>query len=632
MCGITGFIDKGAVHEPAVIEQMTHTLSHRGPDGFGTETFLNPPFQLCLGHRRLSIIELSELGKQPMSWNQFSVVFNGEIYNHEEIKADLCNLGHQFSSNSDTEVLLHAYAQWGVNCLSRFIGMFAFALFDNSNQEIFIARDRTGIKPFFYYLEGDVFLFASELKAFHKHPSFKKKLSIPAVHAFLQYGSVPTPHCIFQHCHKLKPGHYIHSTLSSWDFSEKQYWNVYDYYNKPKLQLSAKEAIEETEKILSSAFTYRTVSDVPIGVFLSGGYDSACVTALLQKDRTEALNTFTVSVPDIGLDESTFANQTASILGTNHHEISCTEREAIEIIPTLPYFYDEPFADSSAIPTILVSKAAKKQVTVALSADGGDEVFAGYNRYEMLLKYNQKISKIPSFARKTISGLMSSIPATAIPYYRSTYNFAHRYEKTKSLLSNYSDENIMRVLSELFTQQQLRKLCKNEVNALQTYFNSNELSNYSLLAYAQAIDYQTYLLDDILQKVDRASMSVGLESREPFLDHRIIEFVAQLPDEYKINNGVKKWLLREIVHQYIPKEKMDRPKTGFAIPIENWLANELRDMVETHLSSDKVNATQLFNYEEIARLKTAFFSGRKEFGTKIWYLLSFMMWYEEWMN
>lgn len=630
MCGITGFIDFNSASSEFDLEQMTHSLEHRGPDGFGTFIHGTAHYKIGLGHRRLSILELSELGKQPMNWNHFTIVFNGEIYNFSEVKVELEKLGHTFISESDTEMILHAYGEWGEKCLDRFIGMFAFVIYDAEKEEIFAARDRAGVKPLFVYQNNGLFLFSSELKAFHKHPDFEKKISIPAVQAYLQYGSVPTPHCIFDYCTKLNPGHFIKTSLRNFQPVPVQYWNVYDYYNKPKLDIPVEEAKEQTESLLKSACEYRMVSDVPVGVFLSGGYDSTCVTALLQKDRTEALRTFTISVPDIGLNEAPYAKSISELLQTNHTETECSAKEAIDLIAELPFFYDEPFADSSAIPTTLVSKIAKQHVTVALSADGGDEVFAGYNRYEMILKYGDKLNKIPSFARKRLAGIMDLVPANSIPVLKSKYNFAQRYEKTKSILRNASDRNIMLSVSQLFTDDQINALSTHSFEKLTSYFDSTELTNYSPLAFAQAMDYQTYLLDDILQKVDRASMAVSLESREPLLDHRIIEYAAQLPDHLKFRDGSKKWLLKEIVHQYIPKAVMDRPKMGFAIPIESWLKNELRDLLETYLSEQRISETGLFHWTEIERLKTSFLNGRKEFGVKIWYLLSFMMWYERW--
>jgi asparagine synthase (glutamine-hydrolysing) len=632
MCGITGFIDFNRQTSPTILTSMTDSMMHRGPDGSDTYFHQNDAFQLGFGHRRLAIIELSDLGKQPMRWNDLIIVFNGEIYNFAEIKQTLEQRGHQFKSHSDTEMILHAYQEWGSDCLKHFIGMFAIVIFNETTHELFVARDRAGVKPLFIYRHNNLLLFASELKAFHEHPNFEKQLNIPAVHAFLQYGSVPTPHCIFDFCEKLAPGHYVHTTLSTTDFSWNpvQYWNVYDAYNAPKWDLSIDEAKIETEKILQSACEYRMVADVPVGVFLSGGYDSACVTALLQKDRTEALRTYTISVPDIGLNEAPYAKDTARHLGTQHTEIECSAQDAIDLIANLPFFYDEPFADSSAIPTTLVSKIARQNVTVALSADAGDEVFAGYNRYEMILKYGEKLNKIPGFARKGLAGMMNWIPANSIPVLKHKYNFPQRYEKTKSILRNSSSKNIMLSLSQLFTDEQVQKLCQHEFKQLKTYYDSTELKDKSPLAFAMVMDYQTYLLDDILQKVDRASMSVSLESREPFLDHRLIEWAARLPDNYKFRDGEKKWLLKEIVHQYIPKSMMDRPKMGFAIPIEDWLKNELCEQVNHYLSQKTIEKDGIFKWSEIEQLKTAFFQGKKEYGVKIWYLLCFQMWKEKW--
>ena len=376
------------------------------------------------------------------------------------------------------------------------------------------------------------------------------------------------------------------------------------------------------------------VSDVPVGVFLSGGYDSASVTALLQKDRITPLKTFTISVPDLGLDEAPFAKEIAAYLGTEHTEIQCNQKEAIDLISELPFYYDEPFADSSAIPTTLVSLAARKHVTVALSADAGDEVFAGYNRYDYIQRYGEKLNKIPSFLRKSIVKGMEILPSNAIPYFRGTYNFHNRYEKIKGVLKNPTEEQIMISLSEQFTDAQMRKIANYSYDKLKTAYASKELKDEfsSPLSYMMAIDYQTYLVDDILQKVDRASMTASLEGREPYLDHRLIEWAAQLPNEYKYNKGEKKYILKEILHDYIPKEMMDRPKMGFAIPIANWLQNDLRHLVDQYINEDLIRSQQLFDWKVVGDIKRKFLSGKKEYDVKMWYFLTFQMWYEKWMT
>lgn len=635
MCGITGYIDYvERENKTTLLQSMVATLVHRGPDSGGAEVFttkLNST--VALGHRRLSIIDLSASGQQPMHYDNLIITFNGEIYNYQELQKELQKEGYVFTSNSDTEVILKAYKAWGSKCVTKFIGMFAFAIYDVEKQKLFCARDRAGVKPFFYYHHNNVFLFSSELKAFHKHPAFTKELNLHAVGAFVQFGNVPSPHCIFKHCYKLKPGHVLHFDISANTLETECYWDVYDAYNQPKTNLSFKEALVKTEEVLSSAFNYRMVADVPVGVFLSGGYDSACLTALLQKDRSQKLSTFTIGVSDIGLNEAPYAREIAKYLGTHHTEINCTEKEVLELLEELPFFYDEPFADSSAIPTTLVCKMARRQLKVALSADGGDEIFAGYNRYDYLLRYRNLLNALPNFARSGLYSMMDAINARALPIVGKTYNFPNRYEKLKSLLRDPSDKNMMLSLSKQFYEGKHPSLVLHRNITMNTAYQSNELRKeyYTPLCYMMAIDYQTYLVDDILQKVDRASMSVSLEAREPFLDQRIIEFAATLPDDYKYHNGEKKYILKELVHKHIPKKLMDRPKMGFSIPIEHWLMTDLKSKVEHYLDGTLIKRQGLFDVEEIENLKQQFFAGKKEYGSKIWYLLMFQMWYERWM-
>lgn len=637
MCGIVGFVDWHKKSSEDVLKSMTTSIIHRGPDGGDQMLFSLENAQVGFGHRRLSIIDLTETGRQPMFFEHLCITYNGEIYNFDEIKAELKELGHHFVGHSDTEMVLHAYFEWGSNCLDKFIGMFAFVIYDRKNNELFCVRDRAGVKPFFYYYKDGLFLFASELKAFHQHPAFYKEINLDAVAAFMQYGNVPTPYCIFENTHKLKPGHYLKVKLTAKSEilnSQNRYWNVYDGYNQSKMNLSFDEARNETEKIVKSACEYRMVADVPVGVFLSGGYDSACVTALLQKDRTEKLKTFTIGVPDIGLNEAPYAKDVAKHLGTDHTEIECTQKEALDLIPDLSFYYDEPFADSSAIPTTLVSKMARKNVTVALSADAGDEIFAGYNRYDYLLRYGKKMEKIPGFARHSIAGLMNVIPSNAIPVLKNKYNFHNRYEKLKGILKDPSSESIMLSLSQQYTDKQLRKVLTYNAKSLQTSYNSKELlSKYTTpLSYMMAIDYQTYLVDDILQKVDRATMTVSLEGREPFLDHRVIEWASRLPDAYKYFEGNKKYIVKQIVHQYIPESLMDRPKMGFAIPIADWMNGELREYVESYINKKDIVEQGIFNWNYVEKLKTSFYNGKKEYDMKMWYLLMFQTWYDRWMK
>ena len=634
MCGIAGFIDFHKKSTKSNIQSMIEPLNHRGPDGEGVSLFKSKNAIIGFGHKRLSIIDLSQAGKQPMALNHLHITYNGEIYNYQEIKNELLELGHHFNGESDTEMILHAYTEWGIKAVERFIGMFAIALFDEKKQEVVFIRDRAGVKPLFYYQKNDLILFSSELKSFHEHPEFEKKLDLNAVAAYMQYGNVPTPHCIFKNCGKIKPGHYLKINLENKSQQEIQYWNVYDFYNQPKLNLSFPEAKIQTKELLKSAFNYRMVADVPVGVFLSGGYDSTTVSSLIQAESTARLKTFTIGVPDIGLNEAPYARDIAKHLGTDHTEINCTEEEAIEMIKDLPFFYDEPFADSSAIPTTLVSKAARKDVTVALSADGGDEIFGGYNRYDFMHRYGKTLNSIPKAVRKILVGAMGNISSEKNPVLKDKYNFHNRYEKLKTVLNDPSEKEIMLSLSQQFNDEQMKSVMKSEFTSLPTMFQSKEMLEdfKSPLSYMMAIDFQTYMLDDILQKVDRATMTNSLEGREPMLDHRILEFAAQLPDEYKYQNGIKKRILREITHDYIPKELLDRPKMGFAIPIAKWLKNELRDHVEEYLNEDRIEKQGIFNWEFITKLKMDFYKGRKEYDSKLWYFLMFQMWYERWME
>ncbi len=634
MCGISGFVDFNKKTGRDTLEKMNRIMAHRGPDGEGYGLYNNDTAVIGLGHRRLSIIDLSEGGSQPQTFNGLHITFNGEIYNYAEIKKTLEEKGHQFHSHSDTEVILHAYAEWGSAALQQFIGMFGFAIYDENNQKLFACRDRAGVKPFFYFWKDGLFLFGSELKAIMQHPDFKKEININAAAAYMQLGYVPTPHCIFNDTHKLKPGHFLELDVKKRAVHTQQYWNVYDAYNKPELKISLPDAIEETEKLLTNAFQYRMVSDVPVGVFLSGGYDSSCVTALLQKNNTEKIKTFTIGVPDAGLNEAPYAKDIAAHLGTDHTEYYCTEKEALEIVPQLPFFYDEPFADSSAIPTSLVSRIAREKVTVALSADAGDEIFAGYNRYDYVMRYGKKLQSIPGFVRKTAAAVMDRVPANSIPVLNKKYLFHSRYEKMKTLFKNPSEQNILMSLTKLMSESDITDLFKKPIIQLSSAFDSKELNDksYSTLAYMMAIDYQTYLLDDILQKVDRAGMSVSLEGREPFLDHRIVEWAAQLPMEYKYNKGNKKFIIKEIVHKYLPKDMMDRPKMGFGIPIATWLQNDLKPFVDQYFDETFIAKQNIFNVNEIQRIKHSFYNGKVERAEKIWYLLMFQMWYDKWIN
>jgi asparagine synthase (glutamine-hydrolysing) len=490
-----------------------------------------------------------------------------------------------------------------------------------------LIRDRTGVKPLYFYHKNGLFMFASELKSFHQNPYFKKELDINVLAQYLQFGYILEPYSIFKNTYKLRAGYYLELDLKTREYKEVKYWDVIDFYNKPKTQISEKEAIEETERLLKSAFSYRMVADVPVGVFLSGGYDSSAVVAILQSSMSQKLKTFTIGFEEKEYNEAPFAKKVAEYLGTDHTEYYCTQKDALEIIPKLPEIYDEPFGDSSAIPTVLVSKLARQYVKVSLSADGGDEIFGGYTKYTLALNYFSKFSKVP--LKSLIHHFLNLINPSLIPYLNKTYNFETRYLKVKNILKARDIIEVLKYISQHFTDNQIENLFTKNIQKLTSNFDLQV--NNDNISKMLAIDYKTYLVDDILTKVDRATMSVSLEGREPLLDYRIIEFVSQLPSYYKIRNGEKKWLLKQIVHKYLPKEMMDRPKKGFAVPIFEWFRKELKEYMLYYLSQDRLEKEEIFNVKEIIKLRDKYLSGSRENIQRLWFILMFEMWRERWM-
>ena len=634
MCGIAGFIDFNNSSSIQTLRDCTDVLSHRGPDGSGYEFFQNEKYQVGLGHRRLSIIDLSNAASQPMWYKNFCIVFNGEIYNYEEIKSELIKLGHTFTSHSDTEVILHAWEQWKEKMVQKLIGMFAFVIYDKDKKELFCFRDRAGVKPFYFYWHNGLFLFGSELKCFHKHFGFKKEINNQALHQFIQYGFIMAPLSIFSFTSKLLPGHFLKFDMALSTFRIIKYWDVNNAYHKPKLGISEEEAKKRTIELLLSSCKYRMVADVPVGIFLSGGYDSTAITALLQSNQKDKLKTFTIGFFEEGYNEAKYAKKVAEHLKTDHTEYYCTTKEAQEIIPDIPFFCDEPFGDSSIIPTTLVSKLARKDVTVALSADAGDEIFGGYNKYPIALDFLKKINNLP--LKRQAGKILKYMPDSLLNQFTKSDAVSIKKQRIAELLqhSNISIPLIMdQLLSQSYSNEQLQFLFTENITKAETFFDKeDEINSLSDLNKMLAIDYKTYLPDDILVKVDRASMSVSLEGREPFLDHRLIEFVAQLPEELKIKNGDKKYLLKQIVHEYVPKELMERPKMGFGIPVFNWLRNDLKYYAEEYMSEKDFAKHGLFKKEGIQNIMLRFYKGDKNYDSLFWYLLMFQMWYKKWMD
>lgn len=623
MCGITGFFDRSGNSNLEILRKMTGSIHHRGPDDSGEELFTTGEVTIGLGFRRLAIIDLSEAGHQPMfsGDRRCCIVFNGEIYNFKEIRKDLEALGHSFKSSSDTEVILASYLQWGIACIRKFIGMFAIVLYDMEKGKIFIVRDRAGIKPLYYFQNEKLFLFSSELKSFHNHPGFEKQLNKAAIPEYFRFGYIPSPLTIFKNTSKLLSGHYLTYDIKTGDTLIEKYWDVYDYFSKPKLKIGFEEAMAETEKLLVSAFGYRLISDVPVGVFLSGGYDSTCVAALLQsRSGTKRINTYTIGFDNKEYNEAGYAKEVAAYIGTEHHEYICKETDAIEIIPLLPKIYDEPFGDQSAIPTTLVCREARKHVTVALSADAGDELFAGYPRHLKSMKLIKKLSSLPDFLGKATASIFP---------FQGRFNKPDRYGKLKDLYAAKSIAEKFESINQSYTSREISALLQSHPIEL---LKPDIINSGSNLSDVLSFEYKYYLSDDILHKVDRASMSVSLEGREPFLDHRIVELVATLPDEFKLKDGKQKVLLKELVHKYVPEEMVNRPKMGFGIPLEKWFRTSLKNMFIETLDISKIKRQGVFNPEIVKRMVDSYIEGKFENFQRLWLIFVFQQWYDYWMN
>lgn len=630
MCGIAGFCDFNKKTSTHVLQKMTDALIHRGPNDSGYEVFDTPNALIGLGQRRLSIIDLSSGGHQPMHFQKLSIIFNGEIYNYQEVREALIKQGYTFTSGSDTEVILKGYHCWGDAVVNKFIGMFVYVILDEEKQELTICRDRAGVKPLYYYWDENVLLFASELKSFHQHPMFVKEIDVNSLSLFLQYSYVPAPHSIFKKTFKLNPGHYFKLSLKNKQIIQTKYWDVCDFYDKPEMKISEEDAVNEVEKLLISAYNYRMVADVPVGLFLSGGYDSTSVAAILQKGRTEKLKSFTIGYKEAAFNEAPEAKKIAEYLGTDHHEWYVTASDAANVFHHLPEIYDEPFADNSVVPTALVSKLASNYVKVSLSADGGDEVFAGYNKFNQSIRYTQSV---PYFIQAALSNAMGLINPERIPYFNQKYNFNTRYEKMQKIWAEKTPLAALKYISQYITETETRRLISSHFDNYTTNFESadNFSSNVDVLNKMLAVDYKTFLADNNLVKVDRATMSVGLEGREPMLDHRIIEFVSQLPANFKIRDKTNKYILKKIVHKYIPKHLMDRPKMPFIAPLTVWFKDELKEKIHYYLSEEKLKESAVFNSAPVIKLTTDYLQGKQVNYQKIWNMLVFQLWYEKWI-
>ncbi len=632
MCGIVGFL--GKQRDDGTVKSMLKVQEHRGSDDSGIFVDEVASAYVHLGHNRLSIQDITSHGHQPFvsTCGDYTIVFNGEVYNFKSIREELEKLGHTFVSHSDTEVILYAYKEWGIGCLEKFIGMFAFTLLDKKKNKMYLVRDRAGVKPLYYYDDGASFLFSSELKSFHVHNGFKKDLNKDVLPYYFQMGYIPAPQSIYKNTYKLEAGHYLVYDLVQSGYKSVKYWSVDACYEKEKSDKSEKEVLDDLEVLLEDAVSLRMVSDVPVGVFLSAGYDSTLVTALLAKNHKD-LHTFTIGFEDKKYNEANHAKDIAKYFGTKHTEQYVTAKEMLEKVKTLPFYYDEPFGDSSAIPTMIVSELARKDVKVALSADGGDEAFCGYSKYFFLDKFSDIFTgkfkkKILQTTLNTVSSSLVGGVNALLPKQLKQTNIHDKHSKFKRAFSAGS-------LGDMFLQAS-SPVCAKEVKAfLKVVEKNTDFEKFSmdsknhLLDEMMRIDYKTFMTDDILAKVDRATMSVSLEGREPLLDHRIIEYMAAVPVELKYKNKQGKYLARQILYKHIPKTFIDKPKTGFQVPLDRWLNDDLKHLVEKYLDKDKMD-DEIFDAEEIERIKKELFLGKHTEVNKVWFILMYEMWKEKW--
>jgi asparagine synthase (glutamine-hydrolysing) len=633
MCGIVGFVAKKRNHY--TVEKMLKVQAHRGPDDRGIWVEELAKSYVHLGHNRLAIQDLSKHAHQPFvsTCGAYSIVFNGEIYNFKAIRDMLEQRGHTFVSKSDTEVILYAYKAWGMKCLDKFIGMFAFVLVDKTEQKMYLVRDRAGVKPLYYYDNGDTFLFSSELKSFHAHEGFSKKLNKDVLPYYFQLGYIPAPHTIYQNSHKLEAGHYMVYDIAQQSYEIKQYWSVDTAYAQEKYDKSETEILHDLENLLEDAVNLRMVADVPVGVFLSGGYDSTLVTALLAKNHKD-LHTFSIGFNDKAYNEATHAKEIAKYFGTKHTEQYVSTQEMLAKVEELPFTYDEPFGDSSAIPTMILSSLAHKDVKVALSGDGGDEAFCGYSKYFFLEKCSTLFSS--TFKKKLLQTTLHTLSPSLIesvngylPAQLKQTNIREKYRKFKQALQTQSIEEMFLEASSSVATAKVASLLK--IAKKPHIYAKFHMKEADILDEMMRIDYQTFMVDDVLTKVDRATMSVGLEGRGPLLDHRIVEYMARVPTSLKYKNNQGKYLARQILYKHIPQSLVDKPKSGFQVPLATWLQNELKPLVQKYLHRSNID-DEIFDIHEVERIKKELFLGDISHINVLWYLLMYEMWKEKWFN
>ncbi|HEX6376794.1 MAG TPA: asparagine synthase (glutamine-hydrolyzing) [Allosphingosinicella sp.] len=647
MCGIAGFLGGGfaggAPGARALLARMTGAIAYRGPDSAGAWVDAAP--LVALGHRRLAILDLSPAGEQPMTSpsGRFVIVYNGEIYNHLELRE---RLPGPWRGHSDTETLLAAIEAWGVErALTESAGMFALALWDRQERALILARDRLGEKPLYYGWQGEgadaAFLFGSELKALAQHPAFRREIDRRALSLFTRFNYVPAPYSIYAGIAKLPPGALLTLRAGAREPAITPYWSAAEVAAggaAAPLDIGPEEATDALERVLSRAVRQQMISDVPLGAFLSGGVDSSTVVALMQAQSSRPVKSFSIGFHERAYNEAEHAAAVARHLGTDHSELYVRPEDALAVIPELPSIYDEPFADASQVPTLLVSRLARRQVTVALSGDGGDELFAGYNRYRLAARNWARLARVPRPLRSAVArGLLAVSPerwnriaAAAAPLLPGSARLSlpgEKVHKAARVLASGSLDELYQGLVSSWRDPAGLVIGGAEPPTL-SEAAADRLAGLGACERMMALDMLTYLPDDILAKVDRAAMSVSLETRVPLLDHRVVEFAWRLPLDLKLRGGESKWVLRQLLYRHVPRALIERPKMGFGIPIDAWLRGPLREWAEELIGEPRLRREGYFQPEPIRRAWEAHLGGQANMQYHLWAILMFQAWRE----
>jgi asparagine synthase (glutamine-hydrolysing) len=635
MCGIAGIWRIGGGEQAESASAMAQTLYHRGPDDHGV--WSDPSAGLAFSHRRLAVIDLSASGRQPMisPSGRYVICYNGEVYNFLELRKELEIGGGVFCGGSDTEVILAAIDRWGIDeALERLIGMFAFALWDRRKHELILVRDRLGIKPLYWGRVGKAFVFASEPRAFTAVPGFRQEIDQAALAAYLRFNYVPAPACIFKGLKKLEPGTRLRLGPNG-EPDLDRFWSLRETAvrgSREPLELSDNEATDRLDELLRDAVGRRMVADVPLGAFLSGGIDSSLVAALMQVQSERPIKTFTIGFQEQQFNEARFAKSVARHLGTEHHELYLSAQDAMDIVPELPAMFDEPFADSSQIPTYLVSRMTRRHVTVALSGDGGDELLAGYTRYHWADMTSRRFGGWPLPLRRALAGTLSAMPNAVwtaasglLPARLSKGRLGDRVGRFCDFLEQPNGDAIYLRQHTNWTRPE--EILADGADTAMTKLDPGLADDFPrFISRMQFMDSIGYLPDDVLTKVDRASMAVALEVRVPLLDHRVVEFGWRLPFAQKYRDGSGKWLLRQVLHRYVPPELVERPKAGFGVPIAEWLRGPMRAWAEELLAPNALVDGGMPGFGGIQHAWRRLLAGHDRFQEPIWGILMFQAW------